>query len=83
MGMAHSKAGQVASLDSVRGSSLKGCSPAFFKKKYIYIFIYLFIYLFIFGSAGSSLLCGLFSSCSGQASHCGGFSCCRAGAPGL
>ena len=31
----------------------------------IYIYIYDF-YLFIFGCAGSSLLCGLFSSCSQQ-----------------
>ena len=80
MGMVHSKAGQTASLESVRGSSLKGCSPAL---KNIYIYIYLFIYLFIFGCAGSSLLCGLFSSCGGQASPCGGFSCCGAGAPRL
>ena len=51
--------------------------PLYFKK---------FIFL-IFGCAGSSLLCGLFSSggeqgllssCSAQASHCGGFSYCRA-----
>ena len=43
--------------------------------------------LFIFGCAGSSLLCGLFPSCGEQgllsncsmwASHCGGFSGCRA-----
>ena len=48
-------------------------------------------FLFIFGSTGSSLLRGLFSSsgeqgllssCSGQASHCGGFSCCGAWAQG-
>ena len=41
----------------------------------------------IFGCAGSSLLCGFFSSrgeqgplssCSAQAFHCCGFSCCRA-----
>ena len=37
----------------------------------------LFIYLFIFGSARSSLLCGLFSSCGLRASHCSGFSRCR------
>ena len=45
----------------------------------------------IFGHAGSLLLCGLLpgcgnqgrlSSCGVQASHCGGFSCCRAWAPG-
>ena len=44
-------------------------------------------YVFISGCAGSSLLCGLFSSCreqellcscGAQTSHCGGFSCCRA-----
>ena len=43
--------------------------------------------LFIHGCVGSSLLPGLFSSCGkqgplsgwgAQASHCGGFSCCRA-----
>ena len=48
-------------------------------------------FLFIFGCTGSSLLRGLFSSsgeqgllssCSGQASHCGGFSCCGARAQG-
>ena len=47
--------------------------------------------LFIFYSAGSSLLCGLFSGCGGwgrlcsciaRASHCGGFSCCGARALG-
>ena len=42
-------------------------------------------YLFIFGCAGSLRQLvpscseqGLLSSCSVQASHCGGFSCCRA-----
>ena len=49
-------------------------------------------FLFIFGCARSLLLCGLFSSCSkwgplfaevpglliAGASHCDGFSCCRA-----
>ena len=47
--------------------------------------------LFIFGCTESSLLCpgflqlrraGALSSCAVQASHCGGFSCCRARAPG-
>ena len=51
---------------------------------YIYLVI---IYLFIFGCAGSSFLhagflqlqrWGLLSYCSILASHCGGFSCCRA-----
>ena len=50
-----------------------------------------FTALFIFGCAGSSLLLKAFSSCSKrgllfswgeQASHCGGFSCCRAQALG-
>ena len=43
-------------------------------------------YLLIYGCSRSSLLCGLFSSCSkweplsscAQAAHCGGFSCCGA-----
>ena len=46
-------------------------------------------YLFLFGCAGSSLMLfsscskqGLLSSCGVQASHCGGFSCCRAWTPG-
>ena len=50
--------------------------------------MYLFYY---FGCAGSLLLCRLFSRCREQgllsswsvrASHCDGFSCCRAQAPG-
>ena len=48
--------------------------------------IIIFKCLFIFGHAGFSVLLGLFLSCSEQllsrpgarASHCGGFSCCRA-----
>ena len=52
-------------------------------------FFFLKIYLFIYGYAGSSLLLrlfsryneeGLFCHCGAPASHCGGFSCCRAGA---
>ena len=52
---------------------------------------YIYIYFFIYGSAGSWLLFGLFSSCGEQgplsscrarASHCGSLSCCRAQAPG-
>ena len=31
--------------------------------------------LFVYGSAGSSLLCGLFSGCEARAPHHGGFSC--------
>ena len=50
----------------------------------ISIFIF---FLFIFGYSESSLMCrlisswgklGLLSSCGAQASHCNGFSCCRA-----
>ena len=49
-------------------------------------------YLFIFGCIGSLLLCAGFLQlrragatlcCSAQASHCGGFSCCRARALGV
>ena len=53
---------------------------------------YNFIYLFISGCAGSSLLFRFFSRCAergplsrrgAQASHCSGFSCCRARALGV
>ena len=66
--------------------------PVHMRSRYCFFFYYnLFIYLFIFGCAGSLLLCGLFSSCGewgllsgcgAWASHCGGFSCCGAPAPG-
>ena len=58
---------------------------------YIYILKYKFIYLFIFGCVGSLLLCtgflqlwraGATLRCGAWASHCGGFSCCRAWAQG-
>ena len=39
---------------------------------------FFYIILFIFGCAGSSLMQGNFFSYSTPASHCGGFSCCRA-----
>ena len=59
-------------------SSSQTCpaSPSSFKKNN-------FICFLIFGCAGSSSLCGLFSSCGdcslvAGASHCGVFSCCRA-----
>ena len=54
-------------------------------------FFFLKVYLFVFSYGGSSSLMwafsscgeqGLFSSCGVRASHCSGFSCCRAGAPG-
>ena len=52
---------------------------------------YFFFFPIIFGCTGSLLLCGLSSSCgkwgllscfAAQASHCGGFPCCRAQALG-
>ena len=52
----------------------------------ISFFLIYFIYLFIFGCVGSSLLrmgflslrrVGATLRCGAQASHCGGFSCCR------
>ena len=46
----------------------------FFRKAAIYL---------IFGCAGSSLLRGLLFNGGERASHGGGFSCCRAWAPGL
>ena len=57
----------------------------------IFFKIYKYTYIFIFGCAGSLLLLGLFSryekrgllsSCGVRASHCSGFSCCRAQALG-
>ena len=47
-------------------------------------FFFFFKYLFIFGCTGSFLLhIGfLLFSCRAWASHCGGFSCCRAWALG-
>ena len=54
-----------------------GISSFYFLQRF-----YLFAYLIIFGCAESSLLGRLFSSCHAQASHCGGFSYCRAQALG-
>ena len=61
----------------------------------LFFFFFNIIYLFIFGCAQSSLLCmgflqlgrvgwsgGATLRRSAQASHCRGFSCCRARAPG-
>ena len=53
----------------------------------LFFFLIILLYLFILGCSGSSLLQGPFSSCGEQgplssccmrASHCDGFSCCRA-----
>ena len=61
------------------------------KQKSWHFLNFIFIYQFVFGSAGSSLLHELFSSCGEQgplsscdvwASRCGGFSCCGAQALG-
>ena len=58
---------------------------------FIFFFLINFIYLFIFGCVGSSLLhagplqlwrAGATLPCGGRASHCGGFSRCRAWALG-
>ena len=55
------------------------------------LLIFFLIHLFIYGCVGSSLLCAGFLQwrrvaatlcCGGRASHCGGFSCCRARALG-
>ena len=63
-----------------------------FQKLYSFFFFYFFFYLFIFGCVGSSLLragflllwrAGATLLCGEQASHCGGFSCCRAQALGV
>ena len=45
--------------------------------------LFFFFFFYLFGCAGSSLLCGLFSSggyssCSARTSHFSGSSCCRA-----
>ena len=61
------------------------------KHWHLNFFLFNFFNLFIFVCAGSLLLQGPFSSsreqgslssCSAEVSHCGGFSCCRAWAPG-
>ena len=64
------------------GNCIEGFGLVFF-----FFLINLFIYLFIYDCARSLLLIRFFSSCSdqgllsncgAQASHCSGFSCCRA-----
>ena len=59
---------------------------------FFFFFINLFTYLFIFGRTGSSLLhagflqlrqAGATLPCGARASHCGGFSCCKAQALGV
>ena len=51
---------------------------------HFYNFFFIIINLFIFGCVGSSLLCaGATLRCSARASHCSGFSCCRARALGM
>ena len=57
---------------------------SFFKKKKMYIYTYIFIYFAALGlhcctqAFSSCGEWGLFSSCGKRASHCSGFSCCRA-----
>ena len=66
---------------------------SYFQELFFFSFFktYLFIYLFIYGCIGSSLLHVGFLQlqraratlrCGAWASHCGGFSCCGARAPG-
>ena len=66
-----------------------GCSES---SVLFFFFINLFTYLFIFGRTGSSLLhagflqlrqAGATLPCGARASHCGGFSCCKARALGV
>ena len=54
----------------------------YFSTKSLDLVMLFFEFVFIFGCAGSLLPCGLFSSCHARASHCKGFSCCRAQALG-
>ena len=69
--------------------ALNSSSPAFlFLKNFIHLFIFVrarsLLYEGFFSSCGEwGLLLqygewGLLSSCGARASHCGGFSCCRA-----
>ena len=70
-----------------------GPMTSYYFSLFFYLFILSnFIYLFIFGCVGSSLLhagflqlwrAGATLHCSARASHCGGFSCCRAWALGV
>ena len=75
-------------------TSARSCTTTlgnFTKATFFFLIFKKFIYLFIFGCIGSLLLCvgllylrlaGATLHCSARASHCGGFSCCRAQAPG-
>ena len=47
-----------------------------------FIFLNKFIYLFSLAALGLCCCVWAFSGCGSQASHCGGFSCCRAQALG-
>ena len=73
-------------------STEKVCQPWFYNILFLFLKINKFIYLFIFGCVGSSLLhvgflqlrrAGAALPCGAQASHCHGFSCCRAWALGV
>ena len=48
-----------------------------------FLFVCFLFYLFIFGCVGSSLLRAGFLQLCRRASHCSGFSCCAARAPGV
>ena len=62
------------------GCRLLSLSQFLSERKFQEVAFYNFIYLF--GCAGSSLLCGLFSSCGSRAPYCSGLSCCGAWALG-
>ena len=73
------------------GSALEVPPLAAPRRQSAFFFFFNFIYLFIFGCVGSSLLhagflqllrAGATLCCGAWASHCGGFSCCRAQALG-
>ena len=57
------------------------CSSPY-KVTFFFLVMRAFKNVFVYGCAGSSLLHGAFSSCCVWASHCSGFSCCRAQALG-
>ena len=77
--------GEPVTSDNLEGRTVLAVSILFFFSSNE--FLKFKFYFFIFGCAGSSLLhrlfsssgeWGLLSSCGALASHCGGFSCCRA-----
>ena len=66
----------------VSAASIMMCPSFIPDTGYVFSFFIIFTYLFLFLAVLGLLLYRLFSSCSTRASHCGGFSCCRAQALG-